>query len=423
MKTSSKVSYPKIRTRQHLIVLPFSPDSYSEMVLSPKCFRDFLKQAFLDFPELFPPAFSQGFLMKDLYFSTKLQLYSRRILIDGQTFSVRPSFVTPYFTAFTDNVSHPLFLRKFEVPYYALTRLFGHNDMFWFRLESSLGRYSLVSTTVKSPELLPEHLCADEKIAYRQGKSLPLAMTVSGGCILGLEPSKSLDEPDLERAYGVFKSESLDVNPTYSPKTVNLDGWKASLNLWKKLFPMLLIIPCFLHLYIKLRQAATKKVEKAFHSLSAKLWNCYRAKTKRGFLQRVRNLEKWVNRVGGYYPEKLLKPLQKLINNKEEYARAYKEEEANRTSAEGDRLMQRLERHLYVTKYFKGSLESARLLVRGWALIQNFAPWNPQTVKKHHGFRSPAEQLNRKSYHSDWLHNLLISSSHHSAPSPQNPLE
>ena len=34
--------------------------------------------------------------------------------------------------------------------------------MFWYRLETSLGRNSLVGTTVRNPDALPQHLAADE---------------------------------------------------------------------------------------------------------------------------------------------------------------------------------------------------------------------------------------------------------------------
>ncbi|MCI5136397.1 MAG: hypothetical protein D3920_15320 [Candidatus Electrothrix sp. AW2] len=45
------------------------------------------------------------------------------------------------------------------------------------------------------------------------------------------------------------------------------------------------------------------------------------------------------------------------------------------------------------------------------ALIHNFAPCNPYTVRKHEGRKSPAERLNRFRYHDNWLQNLLISAS------------
>jgi hypothetical protein len=269
--SSTSLSYPKRPVLQNIIVLPFDPDSYQSLILSAQSFRSFLQHQFLDSPELFPPSFAQGFQMKDIYFSKKLELYFRRILIDSITYQVRPSFVTPYFTALTDEVSHALFLRKFAVPYWALTHVFGRNDMFWYRLDSSLGRHSLVSTTVKSPQHLPQHLCADEKIAYFHGNSLPVAMTVAQNCVLGIEPSLSLEEKDLEKAYGVFQREAKEVEASYTPETVNLDGWKASMNVWKKLYPLICLIPCFLHVYLKLRKAATKQMNQQYEVICSKL--------------------------------------------------------------------------------------------------------------------------------------------------------
>jgi hypothetical protein len=70
--------------------------------------------------------------------------------------------------------------------------------------------------------------------------------------------------------------------------------------------------------------------------------------------------------------------------------------------------MQRMDRHLHSTQYFHGELSSAELGIRGWVLINNFAPWNPMTVKKHGGISCPAEKLNGFRYHDNWLENLLF---------------
>jgi len=60
-------------------------------------------------------------------------------------FTIAPSFVLPYMTGYTDDVEKALLLRgKFGVPYWGLTYVFGHNDMYWERLELSLGRNSIV---------------------------------------------------------------------------------------------------------------------------------------------------------------------------------------------------------------------------------------------------------------------------------------
>ena len=76
-----------------------------------------------------------------------------------------------------------------------------------------------------------------------------------------------------------------------------------------------------------------------------------------------------------------------------------------------DRLMRNMDRHLFNTMYFHGSIEIAELNLRGWVLIRNFAPLNPETVKKYDGKLSRAERLNGHRYHESWLQNLLISAS------------
>jgi len=70
-----------------------------------------------------------------------------------------------------------------------------------------------------------------------------------------------------------------------------------------------------------------------------------------------------------------------------------------------------MDRHLFNTQYFHGSPETAELSIRGWALIENFAPSSPHIIKKHDGWQSPAERLNQFRYHDSWLQNLLISAS------------
>ena len=83
----------------------------------------------------------------------------------------------------------------------------------------------------------------------------------------------------------------------------------------------------------------------------------------------------------------------------------------SKTSNMIDRLMQIIDRHLFSTFYFHGNLTSAELSIRGWALIHNFAPCTPHTIKKHNGWKSAAERLNEFQYHDNWLQNLLISAS------------
>jgi len=83
------------------------------------------------------------------------------------------------------SVERGLYLRQWGLPFDALAYLFGHDAMFWYRAEVALGRPSLVGTTVKCPEKLPEHLLADGKHAGLEGHKRYLSTTVAGGCLLG----------------------------------------------------------------------------------------------------------------------------------------------------------------------------------------------------------------------------------------------
>ena len=137
------------------ICLPIDNDLYQRLIGSPQQFRRWLDQAFGDAPELFPKAFAQGYLLKDVRTSAKLGVRLRRseCQASGQAFTVRPSFVTPYLTGYTDDVEKALFLRRFGVPFWGLAYVFGKGPMYWYRLEAGLGRNSIVGTSVRRTPL------------------------------------------------------------------------------------------------------------------------------------------------------------------------------------------------------------------------------------------------------------------------------
>ena len=360
-------------------------------------------------PELFPYAIKNGYRLKEIRYPKKSQIPTRRIIVDSVAYTVRPSFVMPYHTAFTREVEKALFLRKFDVPFWALSHVFGRNPMYWYRMEQNLGRNSIVGTTVKDPDLLPDHIAADEKHSRLKGEKIYVPTVVGAQCILGVSISEEAGEKGLTKAYGKFVKEAMDLNPEYNPKSVNTDGWKATIKSWTSLFPGISVICCFLHVFIKIRDRSCKKFRDFFSVAADRLWNCYEAATKASFSQRVRRLCEWA--VNEKVPDVILKPIEKLKDNLSSYSKAYDQPGCHRTSNMVDRLMQRMDRHLFSTFYFHGSLSAAELSIRGWALIHNFAPCNPTTVKRHGGLRSPAEWLNKHRYHDDWLQNLLTSAS------------
>ncbi|MDY0222507.1 MAG: hypothetical protein RBR67_15350 [Desulfobacterium sp.] len=404
------------------ICLPFSQDVYNDNIQNPETFRKCLNERIELFPELFPAEiFREGYQMKDIYHSKKMLISIRRIEISGIAYTVRPSFLTPYLTGLVDEVEKALFMRKFNVPFWALSHNFGKDPMYWYRIEQSLGRNSIVGTTIRQSTDIPQHLAADEKHTRILGEKTYVATTVGKGCILGVAVAKNAGTEALTKAYEVYQDEAQSLQPEYSPDTVNMDGWQATRHAWKSLFPSVAIICCFLHVFIKIRDRAKKKYRDIFDEAASKLWDCYRAESKMSFSQRIRRLIEWCKKYDA--PDVISAPIKKLRKNIISYKSAYDHPNAHRTSNMVDRLMQRMDRHLFSTQYFHGSMDAAQLSIRGWALIHNFAPYNPETAKKHNGFKSPSESLNQFRYHDNWLHNLYISASlgGHRSP-PQNPI-
>ena len=397
------------RRLNRVICLPFPEEQYLRLVQDPQLFRKHLNKVFAQFPELFPQEMTAGYQMKDLRQSKKQQLPLRRITINRVPYTIRPSFLLPYMSGQVDQADSALFLRRFDVPFWALARVFGRDEQYWYRLCHSLGRNSLVGTTIRDPQRLPAHLNVDEKHSWNQGQKVYIATTVTQSCFLGMAVAPEASEVALQQAYGKFREEAQQVCRTYQPQTVTTDGWEATQKAWKTLFPKTVLILCFLHVFIKIRDRSQKKYKEAFQSVATRLWECYQATTKASFSQRVRRLQEWATQQN--LPDVILTPLSKLRERLSTYAVAYDHPQAYRTSTPLDRLMQRMNQHLCDTHYLHGDSDVAEQNLRGWALLYNFAPAHPATIKQHQGWQSPAERLNQFRYHDHWLQNLLISAS------------
>ncbi len=390
------------------ICLPTDKDSYRHLVADPARFREWLDHSFRSWPELFPKAFQHGYRLKDHRISRKTHLWLRRIRLTatGESFTIRPSFLLPYLTGTTQEVEGPLFLRAFGVPFWALARVFGKNAMYWYRLEISLGRNSIAGTTVRRVPL-PEHLLADEHHQTRDGNKNYIATTVAAGCCLGAALAPTANAEDLTKAYGVFKKEAQEIQADYQPRTVSTDGWASTHQAWQVLFPLVILLRCFLHGWLNIRSRG--KLHEAFGALSEKVWEAYHAASRRSFAQRLRRLLEWAKKQS--LSAWLLEQVQKLCRRSKEYGVAYQYPGGHRTSNMLDRLMRSMNRYFEDCQHLHGSLEGCGLHVRAWALLQNFRPWGPEAVKANEKWRCPAERLNRHRYHDNWLQNLLVSAS------------
>jgi hypothetical protein len=389
------------------ICLPIPEDAYRHVVRDPQEFRRTIDESFRQAPELFPADFAAGYRMKDDRVSAKQQIPIRRIVLTGGVaYSIRPAFLMPYMVARVEDVEGPLFLRKFGVPYWALARVFGRDPMSWYRLECALGRFSVVGTTVRRADL-PEHVLADEHHQTLDGKKVYIATTVAAGCCLGAQPAPSAGADDLEAAYGVFKAEARDVAPKYTPRTVNTDGWQGTRAAWKALFRRVVILQCFLHGWLPIRDRA-KHLGELFAEVSRRIWDAYHAPDRRCFGQRLRSLRGWAS---GHLSGVVLEKVVALCEKRPRWSVAYLHPGGHRTSNMLDRQMRGMNRYFDQGQHLHGSYAACRLHCRAWALLWNFTPWHPATARKNRGWQCPAERFNRHRYHDCWLQNLLVSAS------------
>ena len=392
------------------ICIPFERGSYAEVVRDSERFRSRVDEAYARDPQLFPKGMGEGYKLHDTYVSTKLGVCVRRIRLkaSGDVYGVCPAFVMPYMVGYTAEVEHALFLQGFGVPFWALTHVFGRNDMYWYRLTSAVGRNSIVGTTVIHPERLPRDLLADEKQTKHVGKKVYAAVTVGEDCVLGAALCPGADAVALSRGYGVFAEEARNLDPDYQGETVNTDGWSATQKAWEGLFPQIVIIQCFLHAFIKVRERC-KKWGEVFTHIATAAWDAYDAPTKRAFSQRIRRLREWAQETleEGVVLDKILA----LCDKSPLFAKAYDYPNAHRTSNMVDRLMRWQDRFLFNRQYFHRSWRAAELGLRAWAILRNFRPLCPRAIGTRTDGACAAERFNGSRYCDRWLENLRVASS------------
>jgi hypothetical protein len=414
-RCSQGKDFDPLANKSKQICIFIEQEEYDRIWGNSKAFRQYLDDMILQHPELFPVTIQQGYILHGILPESKkmTEIRLRRIKVkakDGNgsdVFTIRPSFVMPYMIGYTDDVEKTLFLRRWGVPYWALAYVFGRNEQYWYRIDNHIGRNSVVGTTVKNPDDLPEDLLADEKHTRFNGQKMYIATTVANDCVLGASVSLNAGTEGLTEAYGHFKTEANNVSHDYEPKTVSTDGWTATKLAWQHLFPMITAILCFLHSFIKIRDRC-KRMKGQYGEIKTRVWEIYHSDDKHTFTHRITEFKEWAI-------EKMpkgngLDAILKLCNKAPEFVKAYDHPTAYRTSNMLDRHMDPMARYLHSCRYFHGHLTSAEYSTRSWALLHNFHPYSPRAKAKQK-YESPAHKFNDFVYHDNWLHNLLISAS------------
>jgi len=394
------------------IVLPFDEATYPEFMTDNSAFKNHV-QAWIDtHPELFPETIHGGWSLHGFTReSVKQGIRIRRIVTkdDGEVWQIRPAFVMPYMTCDTATAEKILFLQKWA-PAWALAHAFEKDVMTIHRLTNHMGRYNLVGTTVKQADTLPKDVGADEKHGTLSGETVYCATTVAEQCFLGASVSIGAGEEELTTAYRQFQREAQQIQPDYQPETVNTDGWQATMNAWRTLFPSICLIQCFLHAILGIRNVATKATKALYATIVEQAWDAYAATTKRSFSQRLRRLREWGEKLKD---SPLKSKLLKLCQKKAKFLPAYDFPQCLRTSNMIDRLMRGMDKYLFAHQGFHGTLVSAEYGIRSYCVLTNFRPstYNPIVGDINRNCDSPFTRLNGFTYHTCWLQNMLIATS------------
>lgn len=395
------------RGRKH-ICMPFESEAqYQDCVADVVKYRAYLTKLCHHHPELFPQTMGAGYTFHDRYHSRKQHLVLRRIKLKAtqEVFTLRPSFVLPYLVARAEEVEKALFLRQWGVPFAALAYVFGRDAMFWYRTWLSFGRPHLVGTTVKGREKMPQDVVADEKITWLAGTEVVVPATVGRGCVLGISVAEEADSERLKAAYGEFAAEAKEVFAQYQVRSVCTEGFQATREAWRRLFPAITLVLCFLHSILKIKERCRGALRR---QVLDRAWPVYQATTKGQFAQRARRLSEWASAtLDGTVAEMV----SKLCRHRTDFTPAYECPQAARTTNAVDRLHNHLDRVLYAMRYCHGQKASARLAVRAWAMQWNFHPYGVRLRHAQPGRSSPFDDLNGFHYHPNWLQNFLIASS------------
>jgi hypothetical protein len=408
----------KVKSHQEsrIIRLPISEKEYSLLMSDRKIYIIRLSQYADKYPDLFPNDwYSAGYGVHDLRTSKKTGV-SHYVVRNKQhrkiTYDIQPNFVMPYMSAYSKDVSFGLLLILYGVPFWLVALGLGKNAMYWYRLFTHLGRFNLLATTIHDSSKLPKDICIDEKISYWANQEVYACMTVGGDCILGMGVSQKEDESSLSKAYGIFKQQAQALIADYEPLSINSDGWAATKKAIQKLFTNSVLVLCFLHSVIKIRQVAQKEPQKKL--LFEKVWQIYHAKDTDAFDTAVLDLESWANE--NVTRDSVKERIFKIGKRKEEFKTAFQVPTAMRTTNMVDRLMKPLDRFLFMKQYFHGHFHQTQLMMNAFALCLNFAPFSPRTKDKYKMknltfYHSRAEALNRFAYDQNWLNNLLSAAS------------
>ena len=157
--------------------------------------------------------------------------------------------------------------------------------------------------------------------------------------------------------------------PRVRPRDSRRRRLASTRNAFQTLFPLITVVLCFLHGFLKIRDGCRKARE-----LHRRVWDVYRAATAEEFRRLMNEFQQWC--ATQTWTASVHEMLTKLWNKTEFYVPPL-HPGCHRTSNAVDRPMNRLCRLMYANRGLHGHQGSSELRLRGWALLLNFRPLTP----------------------------------------------
>ena len=166
---------------------------------------------------------------------------------------------------------------------------------------------------------------------------------------------------------------------------MSVDGWASTHQAWLALFPLVVLLRCFLHGWLNIRSRG--KLSESFReSVEAGL-----GVVSRAVPPGLRATAAAAPRVGptAEMSAWLLEQVEKLCGRSKEYAEAYSHPGGHRTSNMLDRMMRGMNRYFDRGQHLHGSPAACRLHCRAWALLANLRPLAPGRRARQRGMAMP----------------------------------
>jgi len=90
------------------VCLPIGQERYTEVFENPVAFRALVDEMYQSHPDLFPKAMGEGYILHDLLDPSRklpdVRLRRFKLKANQAVYTIRPSYVLPYMTGYTDDV-------------------------------------------------------------------------------------------------------------------------------------------------------------------------------------------------------------------------------------------------------------------------------------------------------------------------------